>query len=138
MNARMPTTAWDRAPTDAELNRFYGKDKSTRVRDEITETLTESIRKVSASSLSVPFVKFRGAAVGGFIDQYPLVEVVRDYSSNTGPEAALMTLLERSDCPLVAAYREALATAYADSWADAIEQLQDERSDDADPIGEQE
>ena len=27
MNARMPTTAWDRAPTDKELNAFYGKDK---------------------------------------------------------------------------------------------------------------
>lgn len=137
MNMREPTTAWDRAPTDAELNLFYGKDKSTRVRDEIVETLTQSIRKVGSASLSVPFVKFRSAD-NCYLDQYPLVEVVRDYSSEKGPEAALMALLERSDCPLVATYREALAKAYADSWADEVEQLQDERADDSDPIGERE
>lgn len=122
---REPTTAWDRAPTDAELDAFYGKDKSTQVRDEIFETLTQSIRKVSHASLSVPFVKYESADKY-YLDQYPIVEVVRDYSSEKGPEAALMTLLERSDCPLVAAYRDALATAYADSWVDHIEQLKEE------------
>ena len=125
MNARMPSSVWDRAPTDAELNAYYGKDKSTRVRDEITETLTQSIRKVGHASLSVPFVKFR-SAYNRHMDQYPLVEVVRDYSSNEGPEAALITIMERSDCPLVAAYRDALAKAYADLWADVVESLEDE------------
>ena len=125
MNMREPTTAWDRAPTDAELNAYYGKDKSTRVRDEIIETLTQSIRKVGHASLSVPFVKFRSTD-SCYLSQYPLVEVVRDYSSNTGPEAALMAIMERSDCPLVAAYREALATAYADSWADDVEEFKSE------------
>lgn len=126
MNMREPTTAWDRAPTDKELHAYYGKEKSSRVRDEIVETLTQSIRKVGHASLSVPFVKFRGTPDSGFVSQYPLVEVVRDYSSNDGPEAALMAVMERSDCPLVAAYREALATAYADSWADDVEALEDE------------
>jgi hypothetical protein len=125
MNMREPTTAWDRAPTDAELNAYYGKDKSTRVHDEIVETLTQSIRKVGHAGLSVPFVSHRGTDYG-VLRQYPLVEVVRDYSSNEGPEAALMAVMERSDCPLVAAYREALAKAYSDSWADDVEALEDE------------
>ena len=122
MNMREPTTAWDRDPTDKELNAYYGKEKSTRVRDEIIETLTVTIRKVPHAKLCVPFVSFRGTDYG-ILRQSPITEVVTDHCTDKAPMAALMAVLESSDCPLVAAYREALATAYADAWADEVEQL---------------
>ena len=125
MNMREPTTAWDRAPTDAELNAYYGKEKSNRVRDEIIETLTATIRKVPHAKLCVPFVSYRGTDYG-ILRQSPIDEVVTDHCADTEPLAALMAVLERSDCPLVAAYRKALATAYADAWANAVEALSEE------------
>lgn len=118
-----PTTQWDRPATDAELASFNGTEKTGRVRAEIMETLTVSVRKVSPLSLSVPYVKH--SLGSSRIGQYAVIEVVRDYSRENGPEAALLALYERSDCPLVAEYRKALATAYADAWADEVELLID-------------
>ena len=125
MNARMPTTAWDRPATNAELNSHYGVKKSTRVRNEITETLTKTIRTVSHTKLGVPYVSYRGTDYG-ILRQSAITDVVNDHSADKAPLAALMAVMERSDCPLVGAYREALAKAYADAWADSVEQLSEE------------
>jgi len=113
-----PTTQWDRPVTDKELNQHYGKEAT--VRDEIHETLTETIRKVKHTQLSVPYVKHE---CGARIAAYSIHEVVTDYGTDPAPLTALLAVLAGSDCPLVAKYREALATRYADSWADYVEEV---------------
>jgi hypothetical protein len=119
MNMREPTTAWDRNPTDAELDRFYGKEKPTEVRDEYFEVLTKTIRTVPASNLSLEYYSNlkRGLA------QYPVSEIVTDYGTDTEPLDALLAVLEESDCPFVAKYREALAKKFADQNADEVEEF---------------
>ena len=114
-----PTTAWDRAPTDKELNGFYGKNKPTAVRDEMIETITKTVRIVSASKLGLPYVQ--GAT--GKVAMYPLSEVVTDYVSEKAPLAALLAVLEKSDCLLVAEWRMALALRFVDAHADEVEGL---------------
>ena len=119
---RDPTTAWDRNPTDKELENFYGKDKPHRVHDEIMETLTETILTTSHKRLCVPYIKCSSHVGGpGKLAAYPLTEVVTDYGTDKGPLQALMEVLEASTCPLVAEYRTALAKRYSDSWADDVE-----------------
>lgn len=120
-----PTTAWDRAPTDAELHGFYGKPKSTHIHDEIVEVLTETVRTVSASKLGLPYVKMDkvGDDYVAKLSMYPLSEVVTDYGTDPKPLAALLAVIEKSDCPHVAAFRLALAERYADSNADEVEEL---------------
>jgi hypothetical protein len=118
-----PTSAWDRSPTDAELERFYGKDKSTRVHDEIVEVLTKTVRIINNPTfLSLPYVKTEIDGISAKISMYPLAEVISDYGTEKGPMAALMDVLAKSDCPHVAAYRLALAERYADAWADEVEE----------------
>lgn len=122
-------TAWDRTPTDKELENFYGKDKPHRIHDEIMETLTETILRTSHKRLCVPYVK-RSAHAGGSdrIGAYPITEVVKDYGTDPKPLQALMAVLEGSDCPLVAEYRTALAKRYSDSWADDVEEFMGDES----------
>ena len=122
MNMREPTTAWDRSPTDKELNQFYGKDKSTEVRDLMIETITKTVRTVSHKALSVPYVK-NNANGSCVIAPYSLKEVVTDYGTDPEPLKALMAVMEGSDCPLVAAWRMAMAERYAYSNADEVEEL---------------
>ncbi len=120
-----PTTMWDRAPTDKELQGFWGKEKSTAVQDEIIETLTQTIRTVPASKLGLPYVK----SESGYrtkLALYPITEVLSDYGTDKKPLEMLLAVLEKSDCPLVAAYRLALAERYADAWADDVEDLRGE------------
>ena len=114
-----PTTAWDRPATNAELSSFNGTDKPRRVRDEIIETITKTVRIVSASKLGLPYVQ--GAS--GKVAMYPLSEVVTDYGSEKAPLAALLAVLEKSDCLLVAEWRMALAARFADSHADDVEEV---------------
>ena len=115
-----PTTQWDRGPTDKELNAYYGKEP-TQTRDNIIETLTDSIRKVSGAKLALPYVRIRDGEAQ--MSAYPLSEVVADYGVYGKPLDALLLALEKSDCPLISAYREVLATAYADAWADEIDMV---------------
>lgn len=117
-----PTTAWDRAPTDRELDSFYGKDKKTEVRDSYFELLTETIRKVPAKNLALEFVSYRHNGSGS-VDQYPVTEIVVDYGTDSKPLEALLAVLEKSDCPLVQKYREAIAERFADSNADEMEEF---------------
>lgn len=118
-----PTTAWDRGPTDKELASFYGKDKPHAVTDLIVDTITKAVRTVPYQVLSVPYVKHNrdGSAV---IAAYPLVEVFSDYGTEPKLMAALMAVIEKSDCPLVAVYRKAVAERFADSCADEVEEMQ--------------
>ena len=117
-----PTTQWDRPPTDRELNGWYGKDKSTKVRDEMIETITQTVRKISSKNIGLQYVKNESNG-SARIAIYPLNEVVTDYGADPKPLAALMAVLEKSDCPLVQAYRVALAERYADAWADDVEEF---------------
>ena len=125
MNMREPTTVWDRNPTDAELNRFYGKDKSTEVADEYFEVLTKTVRSVPAANLGLPFVSYRNKPQGS-IEQYPLTEVLVDYGTDPFPLKGLIEVIEKSDCPLVAAYRQRLAEHFADLNADEVENFKSE------------
>ena len=132
MNMREPTTAWDRAPTDRELNAYYGKDKPHQVRDSIIETLTETIRTVSIDKLGLPYIKHTSVTPstgGGYtshLAMYPVSEVLNDYGTDKGPLKALLAVLAGSDCALVQTYREALAERYADAWADDVEEFKSE------------
>jgi len=85
------------------------------------ETLTKTIRTVSHKALGVPYVKTIGSS--GRVVLLPLAEVVTDYTGNKLALAALMAVMEKSDCPLVAAYRAALANEYSSSWADEVEEF---------------
>jgi hypothetical protein len=116
-----PTTAWDRAPTDRELESFYGKPAKTEVKDNYFEVLTETVRKVPAKNLSLPYVSYRNVPHFGSIESYPLTEVIEDYMGYDKPMEALMAVFEKSDCPLVAKLREAIAERFADANADELE-----------------
>lgn len=117
-----PTTAWDRGPTDKELNGFYGKPKSTRFHDEIVEIITQTVRIAAVKNIGLSYVKNESNG-SARIDMYPLTEVITDYGTDKGPLAALIAVIEKSDCPLVAAYRLALAERFADSNADELEEF---------------
>ena len=117
------TSAWDRGPTDAELDRFYGKDKANAVHDLIIETLTETVRTVSHKALSLPYVTYR-TNPNGAISAYPLAEVVSEYGIEPSCMDALMAVIEKSDCPLVAAWRMAIAKRFSYAHADDVEEFQ--------------
>ena len=125
-----PTTSWDRPPTDKELTAYYGKDKSTEVRDDMIEALTETLRKVPMSQVGVEYVRTVTRGEGenrtypSEISMYPSKEIFTDYGTDKGPLQALMAVLAGSDCALVAAWRLALAERYADANADEVEELQ--------------
>jgi hypothetical protein len=119
------STMWDRPVTDAELERFYGKDQKHEVRDLIIETITETVRNVDSKALSVPYVSYAQREYGK-VCAYPLVEVITDYGTEPKCVDALMAVIEKSDCPLVAAWRMAIAERFADSHADEVEELQGE------------
>lgn len=116
-----PTTQWDRAPTDKELNAHYGKDKKTEFHDLIIETLTQTVRTVSHKALSVPYVGY-STNPAGQVMPYEVLEVFCDYGTDKGATLAAFTaMIEKSDCPLVAAWRLAIAERFADQNADELE-----------------
>ena len=105
--------------TSRELNSFYGVEKTYTIRNLIIETITKTVRKVDHRVLSVPYVKNNSIGTQA-IDAYQLLEVVKDYGTEPKPLQALMAVLEGSDCPLVAKWREAMAERYADANADEV------------------
>jgi hypothetical protein len=117
-----PTTHWDRPPTDKELNAHYGTDRcGAFYRNLIRETITETVRTVNPAVLSLPYVKYASCNdTAPKIAAYPFAEVVTDYGTDAVPLAALMAVIAGSDCPLVAAYREALSDSYEDAKADEL------------------
>ena len=54
---------------------------------------------------------------------YPLVEVVKDYGTDVPCLEALMTMVEKSDCPYVAAWRLAIAERFAEANAEEVEEV---------------
>ena len=108
--------------TYRELDSMYGTPKDYTTRRLIIETITKTVRKVDHRALSVPYVKNNAngtCAVGA----YKMVEVVTDYGTEPKPLQALMAVLEGSDCPLVAAWRAAMAESYADANADEVDEV---------------
>ena len=108
--------------TKQELNSFYGVEKTYTTRNLIIETITKTVRKVDHRVLSVPYVKNNSNGTCA-IAAYQLVEVVTDYGTEPKPLQALMAVLEGSDCPLVAKWREAMAERYADANADEVDEV---------------
>ena len=84
----------------------------TQAAAEIKELFTKTVRKVSSKHLAVPFVSYRTSPTGR-IDTHQLDEAVADICSSGKPLEALMKVMEASDCPLVAAWREAMAVDYS-------------------------
>lgn len=108
--------------TSRELNSFYGVEKTYTIRNLIIETITKTVRKVDHRALSVPYVKNNSNGTQA-IDAYQLLEVVKDYGTDPKPLQALMAVLEGSDCPLVAKWREAMAERFADANADEVDEV---------------
>ena len=95
---------------DSLLSRQIKAEKQAEV--EIKELFTKTVRKVSSKHLAVPFVSYRTSPTGR-IDTHQLEEAVADICSSGKPLDALMKVMEASDCPLVAAWREAMAVDYS-------------------------
>ena len=108
--------------TSRELNSFYGVENTHDTRKLIIETITQTVRNVDHRALSVPYVKNNRNGTQA-IDAYQLLEVVKDYGTDPKPLQALMAVLEGSDCPLVAKWREAMAERYADANADEVDEV---------------
>jgi hypothetical protein len=118
-----PTTQWDRPPTDKELNAFYGKDKKTEFHDLIIKTLTQTVRNVSHKALSVPYIGYTANPMGSVMP-YEVLEVFTDYGTDKGATLeAFVAMIEKSDCPLVAAWRMAVAKRFSDQNADELEEF---------------
>lgn len=120
-----PTTQWDRGPTDAELDRFYGKDIERNAADDYTKVLTQDVRKVSIKNLSLDYIKTvhdkANDVYRSVVGKYPVTEVIEDYLGYDKPLEALMAVFEKSDCPLVAAFRVALAEEFARHNAEELD-----------------
>lgn len=78
---------------------------------EIKETFTKTVRLVPHTRLSVPIVTRRDSYTAR-IKALALAEAVHDTCTSGKPLDALMAVMEKSDCPLVAAWREAMAADY--------------------------
>jgi hypothetical protein len=120
-----PTTAWDRAPTDKELESFYGKDIERNAHDEYLETLTKDVRKISVSSLSLDYVRTvhdkTHDVYKTVIAKYSAAEAIEDYLGYDKPLAALFEVIEKSDCPHVAALRLAIAEEFSRHNAEELD-----------------
>ena len=110
------------AVTSRERDSFYGVEKTYTTRNLIIETITKTVRKVDHRALSVPYVK-NNANNTAAVAAYKMVEVVTDYGTEPKPLQALMAVLEGSDCPLVAKWREAMAERFADANADEVDEV---------------
>ena len=112
----------DTPASNAELNSFYGVEKSHNTRDLIAQTITETVRSIDHRALSLPYVKNLPNG-GQVIDAYQMLNVVQDYGTDPKPLQALMAVLAGSNCPLVAKWRESLAERYADANADEVDEV---------------
>ncbi len=110
------------AVTNQELEQMYGVEKTHATRDLIIETITKTVRCVDHRALSVPYVK-SNANGRASIEAYALADVVKDYGTDPKPLQALMAVLQGSNCPLVAKWRESLAQCFADGNADEVDEV---------------
>ena len=105
-----------------ELKVWVGNGYRSFTQRLIIETITQTVRNVDHRVLSVPYVKNNSNGTQA-IDAYQLLEVVKDYGTDPKPLQALMAVLEGSDCPLVAKWREAMAERFADANADEVDEV---------------
>jgi hypothetical protein len=104
------------AQMNAALDRRIATEK--QLTRQITELITITVRKLPAKAISLPY-----AAPSG-ICAHTLPEVVRDECGVEGkPLDALMRVMESSNCPLVAEWREAIAASYCGGNVDNLAEL---------------
>jgi hypothetical protein len=87
--------------------------------DIINQTFA-SIGKVPFSSLSVPYVSYH-ASISGRVAQYEMQAVFNDYHGETASQNAFIAMLEKSECPLVKAYKETVQACFV---AQNLEELE--------------
>ena len=87
--------------------------------DTINQTFA-AIGKVPFSSLSVPHVSYQRKTQGE-ISQYAMTEVFNDYHGETAAQNAFIAMLEKSECPLVQAYKQTIQAAFV---AQNLEELE--------------
>lgn len=83
------------------------------VSSEITHLFTQLARTAPLSRLTAPQMNSTTRRSLGV----PLIEAIDDSLAYPGPHGALMAVIAGSDCPLVAALRQALATHWIDNNA---------------------
>jgi len=86
--------------------------------NEIREMLTVTVRKVHPKRLSLPLPLYRNG--GLVITALDMSEAIADTLTNGKPLDALLSVFANSECPLVAALREAVAADYIDRNAAEI------------------
>lgn len=87
--------------------------------DTINQTFA-AIGKIPFSSLSVPYVSYHVHCYGR-IAQYEMQAVFNDYHGETAAQNAFIAMLEKSECPLVQAYKQTIQAAFVDKNLDALE-----------------
>ena len=95
-----------------------------QVADEIHHIFTRSIRYIAASSLCLPTTRDGGMSEG----REAVTEAISDLVSDGAPLAAVVRVLESSECPLVQKLREALAADYAKANAADVAQVRGDAS----------
>jgi len=91
-------------------------DRLIDVKEEMTDVLTTDIRKTPISKLGLQWVS--NARFGSVkLSMYPLTEVISDYGVDGKAFDALLEVLAKSDCPLVAEYRKAIAAQFIEQNA---------------------
>jgi hypothetical protein len=85
---------------------------------EIRELLTVTVRKVNPKRLSLPLPLERSGGV--VIASLEMDEAIKDAMTYGKPLDALLSVFANSECPLVAALREAVAADYIDRNAAEI------------------
>lgn len=85
---------------------------------EIRELLTVTVRKVSPKRLSLPLPLVRNG--GLIVTALDMSEAIADTLTNGKPLEALLAVFANSECPHVAALREAVAADYIDRNAAEI------------------
>jgi hypothetical protein len=92
--------------------------------DIINQTFA-SIGKVPFSSLSVPYVSYH-TNIHGRVAQYEMQAVFNDYHGETAAQAAFIAMLEKSECPLVKAYKAKIQDCFTDKNLDALKVFTEE------------
>ena len=107
---------------DATADQPDVKAIEVQVTAEIHAVFVHLIRNVSAVNLTLPSVCYSPWAER----REMLTEAISDRVGYGAPLAALVAVLERSDCPMVQELREALAADYTHANAGDIAQLRAE------------
>lgn len=87
--------------------------------DTINQTFA-AIGKIPFSSLSVPYVSYHVHCYGR-IAQYEMQAVFNDYHGETAAQNAFIAMLEKSECPLVQAYKQTIQAVFV---AQNLEELE--------------